>query len=68
MPTILKQHMLSAWYVYKNEMTQILVFKRSARLFAFSTKGDDYRNKEQINARQNHEDKIWYVRFALLRI
>jgi DNA repair protein RadC len=27
-------------------MTEILVFKRSARFFSFSTDGDDFRNKE----------------------
>ena len=34
----------------KSEIVEILVFKRSARIFAFNTNGDDYKNKEIINA------------------
>ena len=33
----------------KGVMTEILVFKRSARIFSFNAGGDDFRNKEQIN-------------------
>jgi hypothetical protein len=33
----------------KEELVEILVFKRSVRVFSFSTDGDDFRNKEQIN-------------------
>ena len=33
----------------KEEVVEILVFKRSARFFAFTSDGDDFKNKEQIN-------------------
>ncbi len=33
----------------KEEIVEILVFKRPARFFSFSADGDDFRNKEQIN-------------------
>jgi hypothetical protein len=33
----------------KGELVEILVFKRSARIFSFTSDGDDFKNKEQIN-------------------
>lgn len=33
----------------KRELVEILVFKRSVRIFSFTSDGDDFKNKEQIN-------------------
>ena len=33
----------------KKRLVEILVFKRSAKIFSFTTDGDDFKNKEYIN-------------------